>query len=191
MKKNLIYFIALLLSLSGLKGLMAQSNQYLHFDRVDDYVILDNASQYFSGTNQLTMTGWFNCDQLAYGQGYMGFRSGTGNAEMYLIQLNNGVLECRVKTTTGLHEYVSPANTAIPQVWQHIAWVFDVNTVKLYVNGNLKGSSPASGIFQGTNVPFGIGKSLLGGFNFVFGGRIDEVSVWKKALSQAEIQAMM
>lgn len=191
MKKNLLYFIALLLSLNGATGLMAQSNQYLHFDRVDDFVVLDNASQYVSGTNKLTIAGWFYCDQLAYGQGYMGFRSGTGTAEMYLIQLNNGVLECRVKTTTGLHEYVSPANTVIPQVWQHIAWILDVNTVKLYVNGNLKGSSPASGIFQGTNVPFGIGKSLLGGFNFVFGGRVDEITVWKKALSQSEIQAMM
>ncbi|MCK9447951.1 MAG: T9SS type A sorting domain-containing protein [Bacteroidales bacterium] len=171
--------------------LSAQSNQYLHFDRVDDYVILDNASQYFSGTNQLTMTGWFYLDELAYGQGYMGFRSGAGNAEFYLIQLNNGVMECRLRTTTGLHEYVSPVNTAIPQVWQHFAWVFDVNTIRLYVNGVLKGSAAASGIFQGENVAFGIGKSLLGGFNFVYGGRIDEVAVWRRVLSQDEIQDLM
>ncbi len=191
MKKITLFLIAMLLSFGGINGLMAQSNQYLHFDHVDDFAILENASQYFSGSDQLTMTGWFNCDQLAYGQGYMGFRSGVGSAEMYLIQLNNGVLECRLKTTTGLHEYVSPANTAIPQVWQHIAWVFDVNKVSLYVNGNLKGSAAASGVFQGADSPFGIGKSLLGGFNFVFGGRIDEISVWKKALTVAEIQAMM
>ena len=89
MKKNLLYFIALLLSLNGATGLMAQSNQYLHFDRVDDFVVLDNASQYVSGTNKLTIAGWFYCDQLAYGQGYMGFRSGTGTAEMYLIQLKH------------------------------------------------------------------------------------------------------
>lgn len=169
----------------------SQSNQYLHFDKVDDYVVLQNASQYFSGATQLTLTGWFFCDALAYGQGYMGFRIGAGNAEFYLIQLNNGVMECRLKTTTGLHEYVSPANTAIPQIWQHIAWVFDVNTVKLYVNGTLKGSAAASGIFQGTDVPFAIGKSLLGGFNFVYGGRVDEITAWNKALSQAEIQDMM
>lgn len=171
--------------------LSAQSNQYLHFDKVDDFVVLPNASQYFSGTNQLTMTGWFYLDALAYGQGYMGFRSGSGTAEMYLIQLNNGVMECRLLTTTGLHEYVAPANTAIPQVWQHIAWVFDVNSIKLYVNGVLKGSSAASGVFQGENVPFAIGKSTLGGFNFVYGGRVDEVTVWKRALSQNEIQDLM
>jgi len=172
-------------------SLSGQSNQYLHFDKVDDFVILENASQYFSGTNQLTIAGWFYCDALAYGQGYMGFRIGSGNAEFYIIQLNNGVLECRLKTTTGLYEYVSPANTVIPQVWQHIAWIFDGTSVKLYVNGALKGSSTASGIFQGENVPFAIGKSILGGFNFVYGGRVDEVSAWRKALTQTEIQDMI
>ncbi len=54
----------------------AQSNQYLHFDRVDDYVVLNNASQFFSGTTQLSIAGWFYCDALAYGQGHMGFRVG-------------------------------------------------------------------------------------------------------------------
>jgi hypothetical protein len=171
--------------------LLSQTNQYLHFDKIDDFVQLPNGSQYFSGTNQLSMTGWFYCDALAYGQGYMGFRAGSGNAEFYLIQLNNGVMECRLKSTTGLHEFVAPANTAIPQIWQHIAWIFDVTTIKLYVNGNLIGSAAASGTFTGENVTFAIGKSILGGFNFVYGGRIDEVSAWNKALTQTEIQDIM
>ncbi len=193
MRKIYFYlFVLLTLGFAQLPtALQAQTNQYLHFDKVDDYVILNSASQYFTGTSQVSITGWFYCDALAYGQGYMGFRVGSGNAEFYLIQLNNGVLECRLKTTTGLHEYVSPANTVIPQVWQHIAWIYDGSSVKLYVNGTLKGSSAASGVFQGDAVPFAIGKSNLGGFNFVYGGRADEVTAWNKALSQAEIQAMM
>jgi hypothetical protein len=171
--------------------LMSQSNQYLHFDMVDDYVILEGAGQYIPTGNALSITGWFWCDELAYGQGYMGFRLGSGNGEFYMIQLNNGVMECRLRTTTGLHEYVAPANTAVPQVWQHFAWVYDGSSVLLYVNGTLKGSSAASGQFSNPDVPFGIGKSLLGGYDFVYGGRIDEVSVWDKGLSQSEVQDMM
>lgn len=171
--------------------LVSQSNQYLHFDKVDDFTQLPGGSQYVSGSNQLSITGWFYCDALAYGQGYMGFRAGSGTAEFYLIQLNNGVLECRLVTTAGFFEYVAPANTIIPQVWQHIAWIYDGTSIKLYVNGALKGSKPASGIFQGTDVAFAIGKSVLGGFNFVYGGRVDEVSVWNKGLTQSEIQNMM
>jgi len=171
--------------------LLSQSNQYLHFDGEDDNVILNNAGQYISTGDALTITGWFYCDELVYGQGYMGFRSGSGDGEFYLIQLNNGVMECRLVTTTGLHEFVAPANTAIPQVWQHFAWVYNGSSIMLYVNGALVGSSPASGTFSNPEVPFGIGKSLLSGFNFVYGGRIDEVSVWDKALSGSEIQDMM
>lgn len=171
--------------------LISQTNQYLHFDKVDDFAILNGAGQYIANGTELTITGWFYCDELAYGQGYMGFRSGSGNGEFYLIQLNNGVMECRLVTTTGLHEYVTPQNTAIPQIWQHFAWVFDGSSISLYVNGVLNGSSSASGVFSNPEVPFGIGKSLLGGFNFVYGGQIDEVSVWDKALTQGEIQDMM
>ncbi|MBU3928244.1 MAG: LamG domain-containing protein, partial [Bacteroidetes bacterium] len=190
MKKIYKVFRLALLFLTFLQPvfLISQSNQYLHFDMVDDYVILEGAGQYIPNGNALSITGWFYCDQLAYGQGYMGFRSGSGNGEFYMIQLNNGVMECRLKTTTGLHEYVAPANTAIPQVWQHFAWVYDGSSVLLYVNGTLKGSSAASGLFSNPDVPFGIGKSLLGGYNFVYGGRIDEVSVWDKGLSQSEVQ---
>ena len=187
-----VFLLALLfLTFSNPISLLSQSNQYLHFDKVDDYVILNQAGQYIPTGNALSITGWFFCDELSYGQGYMGFRSGSGDGEFYMIQLNNGVMECRLKSTTGLHEYVAPANTVIPQIWQHIAWVYDGSSILLYVNGALSGSSPASGLFSNPDVPFGIGKSLLGGFNFVYGGRVDEVSVWDKGLSQTEIQDMM
>ncbi len=193
MKKSGLRFSLLLILTLMLQPflLISQSNQYLHFDKVDDFVQLPNGSQYVSGGNQLSLTGWFYTDALAYGQGYMGFRAGSGTAEFYLIQLNNGVMECRLVTPAGFYEYVSPANTAIPQVWQHIAWIYDGTSIKLYVNGTLKGSKAASGTFLGPAVTFGIGKSILGGFNFVYGGRIDEVTVWNKALTQAEIQSMM
>ncbi len=184
-------FLALLILVLNPFLLLSQSNQYLHFDRVDDFVQLPNGSQYFSGTNQLSLTGWFYCDQLAYGQGYMGFRAGAGTAEFYLIQLNNGVMECRLVTTAGFHEYVAPANTIIPQVWQHIAWIYDGSAITLYVNGNFIGSKAASGNFVGETVTFAIGKSILGGFNFVYGGRVDEISAWNIALTQTQIQDIM
>lgn len=75
--------------------------------------------------------------------------------------------------------------------WQHIAWVFDINAVRLYIDGNLIGRSFASGSFRSNDRPFSIGKSLLAGYNFIYGGRADEVSLWNKALTQAEIQDMM
>lgn len=192
MKKNILLsraFTALFIILTSVA--FSQSNQYLHFDRVDDYVKLDNAGQYIDGADAISMTGWFYCDESAYGQGYMGFRAGTGDGEFYLIQLGDGVMECRLVSTAGFHQYVSPQNTAIPQVWQHIAWIYTGSEIQLYVNANLIGSSPASGAFSNPTCPFGIGRSLLGGFDFFYGGRIDEITVWDKALNSDELQDMM
>lgn len=170
--------------------LHAQSNQYLDFDGVDDFVNVNNASAAIAGSSGITMTGWFYNNALGYGQGMMGFRA-TG-AGFYMIQLNNGSIECRfINSSNVLYEYVAPNFTTVPQVWQHFAWVYNGSQLSLYVNGNLLGSSNASGSITNTTTAFAIGKSILSGFNFVYDGRIDEVSVWNKALSQAEIQDMM
>ncbi|MBK7028595.1 MAG: LamG domain-containing protein [Bacteroidales bacterium] len=183
-------FMLISFSLISSMMLFAQSNQYLHFDRVDDYVIIENGASYITNSTQgISMCGWFYSDDLSYGQGMMGFRGGA--TEFYLIQIGDGKLECRYKSSTGFYEYVGPVNTIIPQVWQHLAWVFDGTAIKLYVNGTLKGSKAASGVMTDAAVPFAVGKSILGGFNFVFGGRSDEVSVWKKGLTQAEVQDLM
>lgn len=182
-------YFPLIIFLASAMTLFSQSNQYLHFDREDDFVLLEDGGQFIESTDGLTLAGWFYCDELAYGQGYFGFRG--GDCESYLIQLNNGEMECRFINPSGFFQYVGPAGTAIPQVWQHFAWVYDGSEVILYVNGVLKGSSAGGGSFDDDEVDFGIGKSLLGGYNFVFGGRIDEVSVWDKGLSQQEIQDMM
>lgn len=171
---------------------MAQSNQYLHFDGVDDYVALTEGAQFVNGSTRISMTGWFYTEELIYGQGMMSIRGGgTGTGEMYLIQLSNGTIECRLVTTTGLHQVVAPAGTIIAGQWQHIAWVFNQTTVELFVDGVSIGSASASGTFQSANRPFSVGKCIQSGFNFIFKGRADEVSLWNKALTQTEIQDMM
>ena len=183
-------FLSMLLALAFSLPAVAQSEQYLHFDRVDDFVQTPNASALIANSNAFSMTGWFWTDQYAYGQGMMGIR-GT-NAGFYMIQLDNGKIECRYANSGGtLFEYVAPFYTIVPETWQHFAWVYDGTKVSLYLNGVLKGSKVANGKITATNVAFAIGKSLLGGFNFVYGGRVDEVSLWKKGLTQQEIQDMM
>lgn len=188
--KKIIFLFSFFVA--SIHATIAQSNQYLHFDGVDDYVSLPEGAQFVSNTNTITMAGWFYTEELIYGQGMMSIRGGgTGTGEMYLIQLNNGTIECRLVTTTGLHQVVAPEGTIIAGQWQHIAWVFNQTTVELFVDGVSIGSASASGTFQSANRPFSIGKCIQSGFNFIYKGRADEVSLWNKALSQAEIQDMI
>ncbi|NND94927.1 MAG: T9SS type A sorting domain-containing protein [Flavobacteriales bacterium] len=170
----------------------SQSNQYLHFDGVNDYAVTPEAAQYVAGADGVSMTGWFYTDQLVYGQGFLGIRDGgDGDGEMYMIQLSNGVMECRYISSNGFHEFVGPAGTGQAGVWQHIAWIYTGSTIELFVDGVSIGDSPASGIIESLDRPFGIGKSIQSGFNFVFGGRVDEVTLWSRALTPSELADMI
>lgn len=76
--------------------------------------------------------------------------------------------------------------------WYHVAVVYDGNTIKLYINGQLDGQTdaprgPINLCGEGSNI-FYIGQSCGGR---MFNGVISEVRVWKKALNQTEIQNNM
>jgi hypothetical protein len=190
-EKRMKYLFSLCFSFL-LVASFAQSNQYLHFDGVDDYIQLDSAAQLLANKNTISMAGWFKADELRYGAGMMGIRgNGSGTGGFYILQLGSGALECRLLTTTGLHEVVCPAGTIIPNQWQHLALVYTGTNLRMYVDGVQIGSSSASGVITSVDKPFAVGKSLEGGFNFVYPGGADEVSLWTKALSVTEINDMM
>ena len=79
--------------------------------------------------------------------------------------------------------------------WTHLSWSYDSGTAKLYANGVLVqtyqgqgwiGSTPGS-----TNHEFWIGgrQSEIAPYTR-FQGRIDEVALWKRALSETEVTAV-
>ena len=72
--------------------------------------------------------------------------------------------------------------------WYHVVETYDGAVLKLYVNGNLDGSTPASGPINVTANPFRIGSDGSGPWNFI--GNIDEVSLYNRALVPSEIQSI-
>ena len=76
--------------------------------------------------------------------------------------------------------------------WFHLAGVYDGSAIKIYVNGQLEGTSPwTQGIFPGNN-PLVIGCTLQNGSvpTSFFNGQIDEASLYNRALSSNEIAAI-
>lgn len=68
--------------------------------------------------------------------------------------------------------------------WVHVAGTYDGTTYRLYVNGNLVGSAPGSLGAVNTDV-LKIGGS--GGCNY-FGGMLDEIAIYNRALSDDEVR---
>jgi hypothetical protein len=95
------------------------------------------------------------------------------------IYINTGGSDISVAGTTTLS-----LNT-----WSHLAATYDGATLKLYVNGVQAGSRSTTGNMQVSTSSLRIGGNTIWGEYFK--GRIDEVRIYSRALTQAEIQADM
>jgi hypothetical protein len=80
--------------------------------------------------------------------------------------------------------------TALPvNTWSHIAMTYDKANVRLYVNGTQVASGPATANIATSSNPLQIGGDNI--YGQYFNGRVDDVRVYNRALSAAEIQTDM
>lgn len=163
-------------------------NSALHFDGVDDYVAIN-----VPGTNQqLTISLWFKLDT----------RAGTYNTLYRSTERNNpalggtGILflendKLGFSVDLGGEFNLRSSTSIAPEKWYHAAVVWDnVNEVrKIYVDGVLTGQ------VNYTPGPLQIGEAEIGGLlawgGWYFKGTIDEVRIWNKACTLAEIRTDM
>ena len=73
--------------------------------------------------------------------------------------------------------------------WSHLAATYDGTTLRLYVNGVVAASTPFTGDMATSTDPLRIGGNSVYGEYFV--GVIDEVRIYYRALTAAEIGADM
>jgi hypothetical protein len=99
------------------------------------------------------------------------------------ILIEGGTTNFGVFTGTGVWQPTAVRTNE----WQHVAVVFRTNDIEFYLNGTRfqYGSAPQG---QGTRLPLNLGRNP--GFGEPFAGRIDEVTIYDRALSTAEIQTI-
>jgi hypothetical protein len=93
------------------------------------------------------------------------------------------------------YQNVKADETLLPDVWYHLAGTFDNESFKLYINGKMIKSGICRSALHFTDQnPLLIGgnsnnqnQSLVDCFK----GTIDEVKIYKRALSLAEINQLM
>jgi len=130
-------------------------------------------------------------------QGLVGKRNDWPATTMFQFQVrpeNGGTF----RLETGTYQVVSPNGTLTPfvQTWAHVATTFDGTTCRLYLNGEEIASGDFAFTTAGEASNMGIGCVTGGGAGHsgngeVFLGDIDEVRIYNRALSEAEIPATM
>jgi YVTN family beta-propeller protein len=151
------------------------------FNSVDNQVnIPDSPSLNFDPTSPMSLSFWFKRADNSTTANLIGKRSGCGAGEIHY--------QVAIDPTNKLHfnsgGQVVSFNT-IPPVgtWNHAAVSFDGSTARLYLNGELVNTAAIT-LGGATSAPLEIGKSgSCTGFN----GEIDDVKIYNRPLSDAEI----
>jgi hypothetical protein len=145
-------------------------------------------------TNSLTIEGWVR----PRADGYVIFWRGDHRPGMdpYLLGLSaNNNIKFQICDQAG--NTVTVGTNLIYGQWVHVAATLEgsTGTMSIYINGMLADQivttiRPFGDLLPGQSPGVGIGNLNDGGNNFPFAGDIDEISLYNRALSASEIQAI-
>ncbi|HVE60143.1 MAG TPA: LamG-like jellyroll fold domain-containing protein [Pyrinomonadaceae bacterium] len=110
----------------------------------------------------------------------------------YLLRVVNGKLEAAMcnATLAGAQQPAVGATTVSTGEWHHVAAVYDGTTIKIYLDGVLDGSVNSG--FAPTNGSASLKIGARGDdANTRLNGLIDEVRIFNRALSAAEVQSLV
>ena len=177
------------------------------FDGTNSYISIPD-SPVLHPTN-LTIEAWVRCDLLdtpsapgiSYpGQQYIIFHQNaqTGNFEGFDLAKDreprftgtNDTWCFELTSVEGDNVYVESLTSVQTNVWYHIAGVRGSNYIQLYVNGQLEAETSVDFPIGYGNFPLYFATTGQSYWDHKFGGALDEVGLYNRALSASEIAAI-
>lgn len=202
--KNLRTIFLLTLLLFSSTGLMAQysynSGNCLVFDGATSGVTFTDNDMGLDTLTNFSVTTWIkwsskNSASQSANIVALDRNASNGDEGQFWLEHNksNSRFIFSLQTVNGR---VSATGTTNPQAgtWYHVAGVYDGSFMYLYVNGMLEAKVPQTGKFQPyqSDYKLNFGQWAFPGNGFRrFNGMIDEVSIWKTALSKDQVRAYM
>jgi Concanavalin A-like lectin/glucanases superfamily len=154
------------------------------FNGTTNFLSLANGSSLVQG-GAMTIAGWAKFTTVG---STWGFRNDS-NCDFYLNPFSSTQAEVRYRNSAGT-AFTFTSTSTYDTTFRHYAITWDGTTAILYVNGASNNSVAGGGntFFTSTTTTFTIGKNEgSGGF---MNGSTDEVGLWSRALSSAEISSL-
>ena len=152
------------------KDMAGTDSKALHFDGTNDYVKVAG----LTNPVNMTYTLWIKAD--SYGGSYNTLIE-FANDNPYFGIRNTGLIT--------LYNRVTSTNTISTGKWYHIAVTSDGNKSIIYINGKQDNTSTKANTAKGKGL--GIGRHVE---DTAFKGTMDDVRIYNRALSKAEIAAI-
>ena len=175
-----------------LKWVEGKFGKALEFDGVFSNYVEVADTEALRIRKDISMLAWVHIDGKAERCGVISKYRSAGDLRGYTIDMYDG----RLRVLLAWDGAVNPEpvqNVRFPdweaKTWYHLAGVYDGQTIKFYVDGEVESECEYNkGIFA-TTVPLEIGRG--GSRSNPFMGIIDEAAVFNKALAQEEIRNIM
>ncbi len=180
----------------------------LSFDGVDDFVDAGNATSLQVSAGDFTVEGWVNFNSLVVSSscdpngcdmsivdkmsGPVGVGANPDGWRLFKQQDNHfwfclggsaSVNGC--SAAPGISTTVRSTTVATTNTWFHVAGVKTSTAIKIYVNGALEATTTLGSFTDTNSTDVLIGKNAPEGA--LLNGLVDEVHIWARALSSAEI----
>ena len=153
------------------------------FNGVGDYI---NTGNNFHLTNGV-ISFWYKSGETATQNGYMiGQQTGTPTLSVYQASSNQHVYFW-IRNSLGTSVSISSSNAINDNLWHYIVVSWGSQGMKLYVDGNLDSSNPATIYDDGStsNLEIGCIQGL-----YCAKGLIDEVQIFNSALTNEQVNAI-
>jgi len=171
-------------------------DNYLDFDGVNDVVTVTGSDNLVANSSNITMSCKVYPRRVTSGfpnfNGIMGYRNET-NFDFYLIQLSNTDLEARFRNSNGTAYTITYTGLVLNE-WTQFFLVYNGTdgTLTLYNGDTEVGSVSASGAAPANSTgALKLGLISFQSFNWYHDGKIDEASLWDKALTLDDISAIV
>jgi|GEM_PF-2751518 len=155
-----------------------------------NYVV---ASDYTKSTSAMSVAAWAWSDTLPTSGDAYHFLLHTETLFQVLIR-PTGALEATFWDSAGAPTTtLTSADAAFTTgAWHHVAWTFDGSTARLYLDGSEVDDGALGGLYGSSSPELGMGVQLASGVPYgsypgYWDGKIDEVAVWDRELSETEV----
>jgi hypothetical protein len=164
----------------------------LSFDGANDWVTVADAND-LDFTTAMTLEAWVYPTSSGGGSWRNVLIKERTNGEVYNLYSNadtNAPTVYVVRSADPSQALDARGTAQLPlNTWSHLAVTFDNTTLRIFVNGVQVGSRAVAGpLLTSTGVLRFGGNSIWGEY---FAGRLDDIRIYNRALSAAEIQTDM
>lgn len=165
------------------------SNSAYNFDGLNDFISV-NPSSSLNIVNNISVSLWFYTTQTGF-YGYLVDRDICGVTNDWSLSYNGTSI---LRIGDGTTDQIINSGSNNINSWHNLVFVRMNDSFKLYIDGTLSSQLPINGLnFQNNQTPIYFGEQvcLPNSVNSPnFKGKIDDIGIWNRALTQEEITNM-